>query len=213
MVTPFPEAKTADTAEMGAAAAATGGSLGAALLPTGKESTAPASSDAEAFRQLAEAALAAHARGEAGPQEPHLLIRILQKAGSYASFSPMILVAVIPDIRVAALVAACVAVFNFLVATALRWRGVLKVWPKTFDLVNIAIYVVAMAASFTHPDFTRLWMPVWTSGLTGLYFLASLLVRRPFTVELAKESAPEWMWGNAAFYAMNFWISLAHPFK
>jgi hypothetical protein len=62
-----------------------------------------------------------------GPQEPHLLIRILQKAGSYASFSPMILVAVIPDIRVAALVAACVAVFNFLVATALRWRGVLKV--------------------------------------------------------------------------------------
>jgi uncharacterized Zn-finger protein len=65
-----------------------------------------------------------------------------------------------------------------------------QVWPKVFDIVNVSIYCTMAAVAFTHPQWTRLWLPLFTAGLTGSYFLASLLIRRPFCEELAKESAP-----------------------
>lgn len=163
-------------------------------------------SDVDAgYRALAESAIAAKARGD---KEPGLLHRIVHKASSYASFAPMIVVGVIPDIRLAALVSACIALFNFGVSSLLYWLRVYKIWPKVFELVNIAIYLTIMVLSFVRPKFTQLWLPLFTSGLTGTYFVASLLAKRPFSHELAKESAPQDYWDNAAFKRLNFNISL-----
>jgi hypothetical protein len=47
------------------------------------------------------------------------------------------------------------------------------------------------AVAYTHPRWTRLWLPLFTSALTANYFLASLIIRRPFCEELARESAPQ----------------------
>ena len=76
-----------------------------------------------------------------------------------------------------------------------------QVWPKGFDVVNAAIYCTMAAVAHTHPVFTSLWSPVFTNGLTGIYFAGSLLVGRPFCMDMAKESAPPevrgWPWGGA----------------
>lgn len=54
-------------------------------------------------------------------------LKVIQKISSYISFAPMILVAVIPDIRLAAIVGAAVAIFNFLTSSLFYWRGIYRV--------------------------------------------------------------------------------------
>lgn len=166
----------------------------------------PSADDEAAFRALAEAAIAAHQAGERGPG---CAIQAVHKLFSFASFAPMVLAGAIPDVRIAALVAACVAVVNFAVTAALRWAGAIRIWPKIFDIVNITIYSTVAVTAYTHPVFTTLWMPVLTNGLTAAYFLSSLAIKRPFTIELAKESAPQGMWDNPAFLRLMWRISAA----
>jgi len=79
-----------------------------------------------AYHELAEASLAGRARGET-PEHPNHIVAAVHTFSSYASFAPMILVSVIPDIRLAALVAACVAVGNFLLSALFYWRRINKV--------------------------------------------------------------------------------------
>jgi hypothetical protein len=84
-----------------------------------------------------------------------------------------------------------------------------QVWPKIFDLLNLALYTSMAAVAHTHPAFARVWTGLITSGVTAAYFVGSLLARRPFCLELAKESADPAMWGVPAFWRLNFNISLA----
>lgn len=172
----------------GAAGARRGDALDAALL------------------ELAEPLLAAH--GAPAPRGGWARAAAL-KLSSYTSFAPMIVIGAVPDVRLAAVIAGAVAAFNLLASGGLRLVGVYKIWPKVFDIVNLCIYASMAAVAHTHPAWTRLWLPLFTSGLTANYFLASLLVKRPFCNELARESAPEFFWENLAFRRLNFWISLA----
>lgn len=158
-----------------------------------------------AFRSLAESILAA----PQGAQGPGCFKKVVEKLSSYTSFAPMVVIGVVPDVRVGAVVAAAVAVFNVLASGALKATGVFKVWPKVFDIVNVCIYTTMAAVAYTHPRWTRLWLPLFTSALTANYFLASLIIRRPFCEELARESAPQMFWGNPAFKRLNLWISVA----
>lgn len=200
---------SADVKELAAEAAERGAALlqakgGGAGSDGSAASTAAEAACANPYREIAEAGIAARERGDKGPG---CLVSIVQKMASYGSFSPMVLVAVIPDIRVAALVAACVAVLHFILSTLWFRLRIAKVYPKKFDLVNIAIYTSMTAASYTHPAFTKLWMPVFTAGLTGLYFLTSQLAGHPFCDELARESVDPAIWRNPAFKNLNWWIS------
>ncbi|KAI8470717.1 MAG: hypothetical protein J3K34DRAFT_521138 [Monoraphidium minutum] len=200
----YSDAKAADAAELGAARGAPPHASEEACSGTARAAAREAE-DAE-FRRLAEAAIAARARGDTGP---HWLAKAAQKAASYTSFAPMVLAAALPDPRAAALAAAAVALANLGLSALLVWCRVQKIFPKIFDLVNVLIYVTIAVLALTHPALTRLWMPFFTSGLTGTYFLASLLMRRPFALELAKESADEAAWASPAFGALMWRVSAA----
>ncbi|GBF97303.1 hypothetical protein Rsub_09994 [Raphidocelis subcapitata] len=156
-----------------------------------------------AYRELAEA------MADNGPPEREAWwLKALRKAGGYVSFGPMILAGALDDLRYATLAAVCLAVANFAASLLLYRLRVYRIWPKTFDLVNIAIYAIATAIAWAQPAGVRLWMPVLTSGGTAGYFVGSLLGGRPFSLELAKESAPKEFWDSVAFWRLNFWISL-----
>jgi hypothetical protein len=184
-------------------------SLGAA--PAAASASDPAVTELAAHL-IAEKQRSSSANDDVPAAKPSLrdkLAATVHKAASYTSFAPMIVFACVPDIRVAAVVACAIAIFNASVSALLYRIGLLRVFPRIFDLVNVAIYVTLVAVAETHPKWTNLWAPLFTSGLTALYFAGSLIVRRPFTHDLAKESAPEFFWDNGAFKRLNVHISLA----
>lgn len=173
--------------------------------------------DEAAIRELAAASLAqAAANPDASAAAATMTARVkraalwaVRKASTYVSFLPMILVAALPDLRLAAAIACGVAVANFAASSLLRWARVYRVWPKAFDLVNVAIYASVLAATLTRRDAMARLTPVVVSGANGAYFLVSLLLNKPFTLEMSKESAPRHFWGNPAFLRLNWRISAA----
>lgn len=94
--------------------------------------------EAEAFRTLGAVMLAeraaALAAAAASPgraaRAKAFAIAAVRKLSSYTSFLPMVLIAALPDLRVAALAAACAAAGNFLLSVELRALGVYRVREK-----------------------------------------------------------------------------------
>ena len=82
-----------------------------------------------------------------------------------------------------------------------------QVWPKVFDLVNVALYVSMAVVAHTHPAFAKFWMGLFVSGITAAYFWASLLARRPFSLEMAKETADPGMWQVKGQNGGDRWVS------
>lgn len=65
-----------------------------------------------------------------------------------------------------------------------------QVWPKVFDIVNLVVYLAVFIATTFCPRPMALLTPVAVAGANAVYFGGSL-VGRPFSDELARESAPE----------------------
>ncbi|BBZ01160.1 hypothetical protein MCHIJ_05970 [Mycolicibacterium chitae] len=70
--------------------------------------------------------------------------------------------------------------------------------------------VLAVVGLFASDGAIR-WMEMWAGELTNLclalFVIATLIVRKPFTLPYAKEQAPEEYWGTPVFLRINYVIS------
>ncbi len=75
--------------------------------------------------------------------------------------------------------------------------------------VFAALAVLGLVAS---PGLTR-WLEEWAGEITSVSLaslvIATLIVRKPFTVPYAKEKAPEEVWDSPLFLRINYVISSA----
>jgi hypothetical protein len=122
------------------------------------------------------------------------------------SFAPWIAFAVIPSgqWKWAALFALVVSVANIVQKT----KGGLPLDAQILD-VGTAVYFAALTAlAFADPGTSlHTYIPAMASGAVGLIALGSLVIRKPFTLGLARLSMPREVWDNPLFLRTNMIIT------
>jgi hypothetical protein len=92
----------------------------------------------------------------------------------------------------------------------------IKMWPKILDVgvfvINICLIIYTQASGKTPADLTS-FLEAWSGFILNLALLCvvliSLLVRMPFTMQIAKENVPEEHWSSPTFITINYHITLA----
>lgn len=118
------------------------------------------------------------------------------------SFVPYFVFGFILDgvpVALACLIAAAVGLAIALGDHLLRGRSL-----KLLDGGTIAIFViVALIAAFLRPGLQPAW--VWVATNAGLLAIAlvSLVIRRPFTLQYAREQVGPELWSSPVFLAVN----------
>jgi hypothetical protein len=79
------------------------------------------------------------------------------------------------------------------------------------DVLGVAFFailaVVGLVASAGMIRFLELWAGELTNIVLAIFVIATIVVRRPFTIAYAKKQAPEEHWGTALFRRINYMIS------
>lgn len=83
--------------------------------------------------------------------------------------------------------------------------------PKALELSDVAFFsvlavVIAVSSPATH-DWLELWGGEVANAVLLFFVLGSILVRHPFTLAYAKESAPPEEWNDPHFLRANYVIS------
>jgi hypothetical protein len=105
--------------------------------------------------------------------------------------------------------AVCFALGLSLLTTFLGWRRGQSIHAlEVFGVVVFAVLaVVALVVSPGAIRFLELWAGELVNGLLALFVVATIVVRRPFTLPYAKETAPQEYWNTAVFMRINYGIS------
>lgn len=93
-----------------------------------------------------------------------------------------------------------------------RQRGRTGQKIKTLEVFDIAYFaVIALIGLFATAGVIA-WMELWSGEMTNIalavFAFGTILVRRPFTLEYAKEQAPEEVWSSPLFWKVNYRITL-----
>ena len=83
--------------------------------------------------------------------------------------------------------------------------------PKLLDYADVVFFgAMAVVVAVATPD-THAWLELWGGEVANVALVAiatgSILVRRPFTLAYAKESAPKELWHNPVFLRTNYLIT------
>lgn len=122
------------------------------------------------------------------------------------AFAPWIAFAVIPSAqwKWAALFALVASVVEIVRKT----RGGLPLDAQIMELGTSAYFTGLTALAFADPHTTlHAYIPAMASGALGVIATASLLVRKPFTLGVARQSMPREAWDNPLFLRVNMIIS------
>ena len=122
------------------------------------------------------------------------------------AFAPWIAFAVIPSSqwKWAALFALVVSV----VEIARKTRGGLPLDAQIMELGTSVYFAGLTALAFADPHTAlHAYIPAMASGALGVIATASLLVRKPFTLGVARQSMPREAWDNPLFLRVNMIIS------
>lgn len=122
------------------------------------------------------------------------------------AFAPWIAFAVIPSAqwKWAALFALVVSVVEIVRKT----RGGLPLDAQIMELGTSAYFTGLTALAFTDPHTAlHAYIPAMASGALGVIAVGSLLVRKPFTLGVARQSMPRAAWDNPLFLRVNMIIS------
>lgn len=145
------------------------------------------------------------AAGAAEPQRA-LIDRIL--ANPITGFLPWIVLAVIEGpgrIALACAVALGMSVL-FLVIEKVRGSS-----PKALSFVDVAAFGAFLVGSLVATPDTTDWLETWFGEIANVVLVAfvaiSLLIRKPFTLQYAKEETPEEYWDSPTFLKVNYTIT------
>jgi hypothetical protein len=122
------------------------------------------------------------------------------------AFAPWIAFAVIPSSqwKWAALFALVVSVVEIVRKT----RGGLPLDAQIMELGTAVYFIALTALAFADPHTTlHDYIPAMASGALGVIALGSLLLRKPFTLGIARQSMPREAWDNPLFLRVNMIIS------
>lgn len=122
-----------------------------------------------------------------------------------AGLSPWIVYSLVsgPDrLELSALAALAVATAFFLMG---RLRGQSVKILEVFDMAFFALLAIFV---FVASDSTHEWLELWSGEVANValavFAVGSILVRQPFTIQYAKESAPKELWTNPVFIHVNY---------
>jgi len=92
-----------------------------------------------------------------------------------------------------------------------RYRnGVVKVFPKVFEIgilaINLGILIFEVVANPSY-EWSKHWTDVISSSCLLALSLFSILIGKPFTIQFAMEKVSEDLWGTEMFYFVNLIIS------
>ena len=122
------------------------------------------------------------------------------------AFAPWIAFAVIPSAqwKWAALFALVVSIVEIVRKT----RGGLPLDAQIMELGTSAYFTGLTALAFADPHTVlHAYIPAMASGALGVIAGGSLLVRKPFTLGVARQSMPREAWDNPLFLRANMVIS------
>jgi hypothetical protein len=79
------------------------------------------------------------------------------------------------------------------------------------DVLSVAFFAILAAVGVVADkgliSFLELWAGEMTNIVLALFVIATIIVRRPFTLPYAKEQAPEEFWDTALFWRINYVLS------
>ena len=88
---------------------------------------------------------------------------------------------------------------------------VVQLRPKSLDIAAIVFFAAMLVAGLVVNEAGRSWLELWSAELSSvmlvLIALASIAVRRPFTLQYARESTPREYWGSPLFLQVNYVIT------
>jgi hypothetical protein len=103
----------------------------------------------------------------------------------------------------------CVALGASLLTMLLS--SVRRIKIHALDVFGAAFFaVLAVVGLLANPNLIR-WLEVWAGELTNIalttFVIATLVVRKPFTLPYAREETPEEFWDSSLFLRINYVIS------
>jgi MFS family permease len=105
--------------------------------------------------------------------------------------------------------AVCAALGLSLLTLWLSWRRGHSV--HALDIFGVAFFVILAIVGLVASDglisFLELWAGEMTNIALALFVVATIAVRKPFTLPYAKETAPEEHWSSPLFLHINYAIS------
>lgn len=122
------------------------------------------------------------------------------------AFAPWIAFAVIPsgEWQLAALVALVISAFDIV----RKARGGLPLDAQVMELGTCAYFAALTVLAFARPHAAlHAYVPAMASGALGLIAICSLLMRKPFTLGVARQSMPREAWDNPLFLRVNMVVS------
>ncbi len=97
---------------------------------------------------------------------------------------------------------------GFGIAFVLNIRSILKGTVKVLNLGStIYFFLLALVAIFVHEGFLETYGYMTGNLALTLIVLISILIKKPFTLQYAKERVPEELWDKPGFYHTNLMIS------
>jgi hypothetical protein len=126
----------------------------------------------------------------------------------FAGMSPWILMALLTGPGRFEEAAAAAFGLSLLFVIGSHRRGSSLKFLEVFDLAYFAVLV--LLAQFASSDVIH-WLERWGGEMTNIalvsFALGSIIVRQPFTLQYAKEEAPEELWKNPLFLHINYMIT------
>lgn len=123
------------------------------------------------------------------------------------AFAPWIAFAVVPSAQWewAALIALVISVAE----STRKTRGGLPLDAQIMELGTVAYFAGLTALAFADPHTAlHAYIPAMASGALAVIALGSILIRRPFTLGVARQSMPREAWDNPLFLRVNMIISV-----
>jgi hypothetical protein len=122
------------------------------------------------------------------------------------AFAPWIVFAIVPSAqwKWAALIALVISV----VEITRKTRGGLPLDAQIMEIGTSVYFAALTALAFADPNTAlHTYVSAMASGALGVIALGSLLVRKPFTLGVARQSMPRQAWDNPLFLRTNMIIS------
>ena len=122
------------------------------------------------------------------------------------AFAPWIAFAVVPSAqwKWAALFALAFSAFEIVRKT----RGGLPLDAQVMETGTSVYFAGLTALAFAEPNTSlHTYVPAMASGALGVIAVGSLLIRKPFTLGLARQSMPREAWDNPLFFRTNMILS------
>lgn len=136
-------------------------------------------------------------------------VRRFVRLYKWLGFAPLVLINAgrSADLKTITIAALCITGFNLLISRALHARGLHKIWPKSLDVFNVLLFASLVLAAYVNDGYLERWLTVQTNGGICGFMLLSILVRHPFTLDVARDGAPEEIWNARPFLLVNYIIT------